>query len=247
MPIISKNEVIGVIVFYLEHGHQKKQSEIDFLQACSEVFSQIINTHYTELEVLKTRDNALVAEKAKSEFLANMSHEIRTPMNGVLGMTQLLQGTPLNLEQKEMLDIIETCGDSLLTILNNILDFSKIESGKMELEYITFNLKKTVEEAVFLHNVRASQKGINLLTEYQDDLPLEFVGDVTRIRQILVNFISNAIKFTEKGSVTVKIFGNEDKENKNVKLYINVIDTGIGIPKNSQKSFLMLLRKQIQA
>jgi PAS domain S-box-containing protein len=234
VPIKKGEEVIGVLVLYLEHGHQKDPDEVEFLESCCEVISQIIISHRNEEEIIRARDMAMVAEKAKTEFLANMSHEIRTPMNGVLGMAQLLSETKLSREQVEMIEVIQSSGDSLLTILNDILDLSKIESGKFELEKVNFNLKKCVEEAMYLLSFKASQKGIDLIEKYDDDVSEWFRGDVTRVRQIIVNYISNAIKFTDKGSVTIKV-SNISKEAKNQKIDISVIDTGIGVSKDAQE------------
>ncbi|EQC50411.1 ATP-binding protein [Bacteriovorax sp. DB6_IX] len=234
VPLMRGDEVIGVLVLYLSHGHKRNDEEIKFLEACCDVMSQIIIDHRNEEEIIKARDMAMIAEKAKSEFLANMSHEIRTPMNGVLGMAQVLSETNLTHEQREMIEIIQSSGDSLLTILNDILDLSKIEAGRFDLEIVNFNLKKCVEEAMYLLSYRASQKGVDLIEKYDEKLPKFFLGDVTRIRQILVNYISNAIKFTEKGSVTIEISPLEINPDS-AKIKISVIDTGIGIPREAQE------------
>jgi len=184
----------------------------------------------------KARENELLGEtvKAKSLFLANMSHEIRTPMNGVLGMAQLLKETELSDKQKSMVNTIKTCGDSLLVIINDILDLSKIDESKLELEKSVFNLEDFITDLLFLFSNSSSQKDVELTKDINSSVPLNLVGDVTRIRQVISNFISNAIKFTDAGgSVKLKVFSREIEENK-AEVTFQVIDTGIGIKKDEQ-------------
>ena len=184
----------------------------------------------------KARENELLGEtvKAKSLFLANMSHEIRTPMNGVLGMAQLLKETELSDKQKSMVSTIKTCGDSLLVIINDILDLAKIDEGKLELEKSVFNLEDFSTDILFLFSNSASQKNVKLTKTINSSVPPNLVGDVTRIRQVISNFISNAIKFTEAGGcVELKVFSHQIDENK-AEVTFQVIDTGIGIKKDGQ-------------
>lgn len=178
----------------------------------------------SEIELILARDTAESAGRAKGEFLAVMSHEIRTPMHGVIGYTNLLKETALNNEQREYLDSLEFCSKSLLDLLNDILDFSKMESGKMELENNPFSLKKSVEEVASHYAHLASQKNIELTCEFSPSAPEWIMGDSSRLRQILVNLVGNAVKFTDQGFVRVKVEGEEGT------LRLSVTDTGIGIP-----------------
>jgi PAS domain S-box-containing protein len=245
IPLKSSNEVIGVIVLYLSHGHQKNKAEIEFLESCAEVFTRIIVSHQTELEIIKTRDMALKAEKIKSEFLANMSHEIRTPMNAIMGMIDLLSSTELSEEQSDMVETTRGSVDGLMFILNDILDLSKIESGKLELERVAFDLTRTVKDVVTLMSSKAKEQDLYLKCEFPNEYHNFYFGDVGRIRQIIVNYISNAIKFTETGGVTVKVDFPEVNKGR-TKLRISVVDTGLGI-KDEVKSKLFQAFTQADA
>lgn len=191
-------------------------------------------------EMERAKEEADAANRAKSSFLAVVSHEIRTPMNGILGMTNLLLKSGVSKEQKDYVTTIQESADSMVGLLNDILDFEKIEQGKMSLETIVFDLHRLVNAVITLMSGHAVQKNIKLVLDLNENTPQLFEGDPTRIRQVLLNLISNAIKFTEKGSVTLRIRRIDDAEfsgskEETTQIYFGVEDTGIGIPKEKQK------------
>ena len=239
-PILLGTEVLGVLEFFSLQIQQPDHRLLEMMSAIGSQIGQFIERKEAEdalrmyaRDLETARRRAEEATRAKSEFLANISHEIRTPMNAMIGMTELALGTRITREQREYLNAIQSSADGLLTLVNDLLDFSKIEARKLQLERAGFNLRDALEDTMRVLAPRADKKGLELACHIHRDVPDALVGDPLRLRQVVINLVGNAIKFTERGEVVLQV-KTESCRDGSALLRFSVADTGIGVPREKQ-------------
>lgn len=228
-PVLVNEEVVAVLEFFTSERDAPDEGLMEALAQIGTHLGRVFERFRAGRQLILARDEAELANRSKSSFLATMSHEIRTPLNAVLGMTGLLLETNLDLEQRDYATTVRGSGESLLAIINDILDFSKIEAGHLELEEVAFDLFECLEGALELVAPLAAGKGLELAYAMDHDVPEGILGDATRLRQILINILSNAIKFTAQGEVVLSVSA-DSLENEQQRLCFTIQDTGIGIP-----------------
>ncbi|HIF00007.1 MAG TPA: response regulator [Planctomycetes bacterium] len=227
-PVIIRGELVAILEFFAFRKHPEDKAMLWILQSVGEQVGQVIERKRNEESLRIAHDAANAANQAKSDFLANVSHEIRTPMNGIIGMTELLLDTQLTPMQREYLVMVEASGESLLSLINDILDFSKIEAGRLDLESIPFDLRESLGDAMKLLGTRAHRQGLELAFSVASDVPEFLIGDPARLRQVVVNLVGNAIKFTAAGEVVLTVTLQQTVDDI-ASLKVSVTDTGIGI------------------
>jgi signal transduction histidine kinase/ActR/RegA family two-component response regulator len=235
--ILFKDRQSSQVLIFLKNESKFTPQCLIILELYCLAVKKVIESKENEKKRIELYNERLILEQSNNEisrFLANMSHEIRTPMNGLLGMVSLLSDTKLSSEQNNMLETIKSCGKGLLHVLNDILDYSKFESGNLELERLDFELIKCIDEIIYLSSFEANNKNINIVLEIDQITPKYLKGDVTRIKQILINFMNNAIKFTHAGDIKLLI-SSVKVDAINYEVNFGIKDTGIGISEENQK------------
>jgi PAS domain S-box-containing protein len=234
-PMVFEGEVTGVVELFRRDPYTPDGETLSMLGALSTQIGQFTARKEAEIELHKAKEAAEAASLAKSTFLATMSHEVRTPMNGILGMTDLVLETDLTSEQRENLGHVKLSAEALLAVINDVLDFSKIEAGKLEFECTSFDLRDMLGATMKALGFRAHQKGLELIYEVQPDVTETVIGDAGRLRQILLNLVGNAIKFTERGEILVSV-EQESVTSTTTGLHFAVKDTGVGIPESKHRT-----------